>query len=96
MAVLPEVDRLRIWRGVQRHWSKTGLQIGAYTKADLKAAVDTTDDWIDANQGSFNAALPQPFRGEASLLEKTLVFCGVALARADGIALLRLVFGEVD
>lgn len=52
------------------------------TKPDLAAAVAATDDWIEVNAASFNAALPQPFRGAAGLQLKTLLFCYVALRRA--------------
>lgn len=62
-----------------RNWpgSMTGV-----TKADLRAAVDATDDWIEASQASFNAALPQPFRGAATTAQKTFLFCYVAMRRA--------------
>lgn len=60
----------------------TTLSLAGVTKPDIKAAVDATDDWIDANQASFNTALPQPFRGTASLSVKTLLFCYVAMRRA--------------
>lgn len=58
------------------------LSYAGLTKPDLAAAVAATDDWIDANQASYNTALPQPFRGTASLGLKTLVFCYVAMRRA--------------
>lgn len=53
-----------------------------YTKADLRAAVDACDSWVESNQASFNAALPQPFRGQASQAQKTLLLCHVAMRRA--------------
>jgi len=58
------------------------LQLIGLTKPDLVAAVAATDDWIESNQTSFNTALPQPFRGTASLQFKTLLFCYVAMRRA--------------
>jgi hypothetical protein len=63
-----------------RNWpgSLTGV-----TKAELRAAIDATDDWIDANQASFNTALPQPFRSAASTPQKTFLFCYVAMRRAS-------------
>lgn len=54
----------------------------AVTKADLAAAIAATDDWIDANQTSFNTALPQPARGALSTAQKTFIFCMVAMRRA--------------
>lgn len=58
------------------------LPLSGITKPDLVAAIAATDDWIDANQTSFNQALPQPFRSAASLPMKTLLFCYVAMRRA--------------
>jgi hypothetical protein len=54
----------------------------AFTKTDLAAAVNATDDWIEANQGAFNTALPVNFRTNATLTQKTLLFCYVAMRRA--------------
>lgn len=58
------------------------LPLSGITKPDIAAALAATDDWIDANQASFNQALPQPFRSAASLPMKTLLFCYVAMRRA--------------
>ena len=56
--------------------------IGAITKPDLIAAINDTDDWIEANQSAFNTALPEPFKSTATLDQKTLLFCYVAARRA--------------
>ena len=45
-------------------------------------AIQDTEDWIDANQASFVASLPQPFRGNTNAAEKTLLFVYVAMKRA--------------
>lgn len=95
MAELSTQDRQRVWRGLMRWWSNLREALGSFSKQDLRDAVNATDAWIEANQGSYNAALPQPFRGEATLIQKTILFCAVALARVD-IPMLRRVFGEVD
>ena len=80
MAVLSATDRDR----VKRYFMRQGDLLGtvAFNKAELAAAVDATDDWIEANTASYNAALPAAFRTKASLLQKTLLFCWVALRRA--------------
>jgi len=44
--------------------------------------VDATDDWIEANSTSFNTALPQPFRSNATPTQKTFLLCYVAMRRA--------------
>lgn len=78
MAVLPEVDRAN----VNAHWMRFNAEACAFTKMQLRAAVDATDQWIDDNQSSYNAALPVAFRNNASLTQKTLLFCYVAMRRA--------------
>lgn len=76
---LDATSRLRVMAQAMRDWASgwPGL-----TKADLQAAVNATDDWIEANQTSYNTALPQPFRNTATLAMKTFVFCYVAMRRA--------------
>lgn len=79
MAVLDATNRLRTFWQFMR---VNSFALGAVTKTDLKAALDATDDWIEANQTAFNTALPQPFRGAANTQAKTLLFCYVAMRRA--------------
>ena len=57
-------------------------------KADLRAAVAAVDDWVDANQASYNAALPQPFRGASNASQKAAVLTFV-LRRRFGDPLIR-------
>lgn len=95
MAELSPGDRQKIANGIQRYWSRFWEEIGAVTKGDLLAAIEATDTWIDGNQAAYNAALPQPFRSEATLEQKTFLFCCVAAMRV-GIGFLRSLIGEVD
>lgn len=76
---LDTTGRVRVWAHAMRNW--TGTLTGV-TKADLREAVDATDGWIDSAQASFNAALPVAFRTNATLAQKTLLFCYVAMRRA--------------
>lgn len=78
MAVLPDLDRNRIWRWFMRQ-NLEGLEV---TKVDLRAAVDAADSWVDSNAASYNTALPQPFRGAATTTQKALLLCYVAMRRA--------------
>jgi hypothetical protein len=91
---LTTTDRARVYRGLMRAWSQDRETV-SLAKADLLAAVEATDTWIEENQASYNAALPLEARNNLTSLQKTVLFCAVALARA-GIPLLRRVFGEVD
>jgi hypothetical protein len=70
MALLPEAGRLAVWR----LWMRENTGPCNFTKAELRAAVDATDQWIEDNTSSFNLALPQPFRNQASLTQKTVLF----------------------
>ena len=99
MAELLTEDRQRIWRALMRYWSKIREGLGEFAKSDLYDAIGATDTWINDNQASYNNALPEPFKTEATAVQKTLLFCAVALMRVDpGIAaLLRRALGvEVD
>jgi hypothetical protein len=78
MALLPDLDRNRIWRWFMRR----NTDSCNFTKTELRAAVDATDTWIDQNAAAFNTALPVAFRNNASLTQKTYVFCLVAMRRA--------------
>jgi hypothetical protein len=85
MALLDETARFRTWA----HYMRNNIgSIAGVTKADVRAALDATDAWIESAQGGvapstgFNSALPQPFRGAANLDQKTLLFCFVAMRRA--------------
>lgn len=70
--------RRRTWAQLMRSADLGSVSI---TKADLRAAVDATDDWIEANSASYNQALPQPARSSLTADQKTLVFVYVALRR---------------
>ena len=48
----------------------------------LKAAIDATDAWIDANSTLYVAALPLAFTTNSTAAQKTALFCMVALRRA--------------
>jgi hypothetical protein len=54
-----------------------------FNKADLLETVAAIDDWIDANQASFNQALPTAFRTGATLAQKAMLF-GFVLWRRIG------------
>ena len=57
----------------------------AFSKDDLAAAVAAADAWADANAASYNAALPQPFKGAASAAQKALLLAYVCMKRAGVI-----------
>ena len=95
MAELSTEDRQRVWRGLMRYWSSLRETLADISKSDLLAAVGATDTWIENNQASYNTALPATFRTNATLAQKTLLFCIVAAMRVSRDFARRLV-GEVD
>ena len=95
MATLSAADRQRISNGLQRYWSRGNEQVAGMVKSDLGAAIDATDDWIDANQAAYNTALPSAAQTNLSVSQKTLLFCVVAAMRV-GVGFLRSLVGKVD
>jgi hypothetical protein len=58
MAVLSESDRAALWAA----WQRENVEACGITKADLRAAVNAADSWVDAAASSYNSALPLPAR----------------------------------
>lgn len=82
MAVLTNPNRLEIWAQYMSDCSSERKPI-PLTKADLRAAVDAIDGWIDANAASFNTAIPQPARGALSAKEKANLLVYVVRKRFE-------------
>lgn len=57
---------------------------GVLTKPDFQAAVTAVDAWCTANQASYLAALPEPFKSNSTAAQKALVLSAVALTRWGG------------
>lgn len=81
MAALTSGERAVVMAHIQRPQQSFGT-LGALTKAQLRTAVDETDQWIEDNSSAYNLALSQPARGALTSQQKTLLFCFVALRRA--------------
>lgn len=68
MAVLPAQARFEVWAEFMR-----GRETGTVTnllKADIRAAVDALDDFMDANAATINAAIPLPARSRLTAKQK--------------------------
>lgn len=84
MAVLSNQDRAAIDRYTQRNLPRdAGAGFGALSVADLRAAINAIDDWAEANQASFNTAIPQPARGLLTAKQKAVLLKYVIDKRAD-------------
>lgn len=78
MAVLNEFNRAALWAEFQR--ADTGA-LGAVSKADLRAAVNALDDFLDTNAATINSAIPQPARAELTVKQKALLLMFVIARR---------------
>lgn len=67
MAVLSDNDRAEVWAQWMRDNTDT---VGAMTKADLRAAADALDDFLNTNAAAINSAIPQPARGVLTAPQK--------------------------
>lgn len=79
MALLDATNRFRVFAQAMR--DMPGVLTGV-TKTQLQSAVDATDQWIEDNQTSYNNALPAAVKNNATLVQKTFLFCYVAMRRA--------------
>lgn len=72
-----------------RSWArKMFVEAGAtanFNLDDLKAAFAAVDTWADANQGSYVAALPAPFKTNSNAAQKALLLAFVAMKRGKVI-----------
>ena len=75
MAVLSNQDRASVWSEYMRN------QSAACLKAELRAAVDSIDQWVDDNSASFNSAIPQPARGALTAKQKAAILMYVVSRR---------------
>jgi hypothetical protein len=81
MAVLTDQERAALHQIFMADRSRARDQL-ALTKAQLRAAIDATDGWIDTNAAAYNLALPVAARNNLTVQQKTLLFSYVALKRA--------------
>lgn len=55
-----------------------------WTKPDIDAAAAAIDTWCTANQASFVAALPEPFKSSSTAGEKATLLAVIAIRRYGG------------
>lgn len=80
MAILSDSDLQEIYATFMRELSSRREALDL-NKSDLRAAVDATDAWIDANAASFNTSLPLPARTNLTQKQKVELFLFVATRR---------------
>lgn len=78
----PEEKRIVAKNWVRKIYRELG-NTANMTSVDIISAIGPIDQWISDNQASFNTVLPEPFKTTATEAEKTLLFCFVAMKRAN-------------
>lgn len=67
MAVLSDTERFNGTADCMRHEIAS---FGALTKADLRAAFNALDDFMNTNASAINTAIPQPARSQLTTAQK--------------------------
>jgi hypothetical protein len=80
MAVLSDVDRQALWAEFMSMSSSERDSLGV-TKSDLRAAVNSIDDWVNSNAASMNAAVPEPARSALTPTQKARLLTFVVRRR---------------
>lgn len=83
MAILSDTDRAALHREAMQDASNDRAVIGGITKADLRAAINAADTWVDGNSASFNTAIPQPARGALTAKQKARLLLYVVRRRYE-------------
>lgn len=80
MSVLTTGDRALVATQTMRDLSLV-LEPCATLKADLRAAIDATDQWVSDNAAGFNAALPTAARTTLTASQKARLLMAVLQRR---------------
>lgn len=73
MGALSDAARQAVCDELARQVSAIRGSLGNLTKAQLKAAFDAADTWVDSNAASFNSALPAAARSALTASQKALI-----------------------
>lgn len=84
MAVLSDVERAQITAEIESDISRTHTSIGSMLSADIRAAVNATDDWYEGKAAEYNVALPASARSNLTANQKNELSKRVADARWGG------------
>lgn len=81
MAVLSDQQRAELVADYQRDCSRDRESFGALTKAELRAAADAIDIYLNTNAAAINSAIPQPARGVLTTAQKARLLTAVVRKR---------------
>ncbi len=77
MAVLTDNQRAAVWAEFMRDVCKDREQYGTLTKADIRAAVNALDDFLNAQAATINSTIPQPARAQLTTAQKARLLTAV-------------------
>ena len=80
--MLTEAERAGLWERAMREAS-VGRESLALTKAELRAAIDASDAWIEQSAVAFQQALPARARAGLTARQKARVLLLVARRRFE-------------
>lgn len=83
MAVLADNDRGGVNARIQSDWSSEREQVAGVTKADIRAAINALDDFMNANAAVINTAIPQPARSALTARQKARLLVYVIRRRFE-------------
>lgn len=84
MAVLADNERADTHVDLMRKWSNERETV-AITKADLRAAVDAIDTFLETNATAINNAFPAAAKAGLTTAQKARIVAYVALKRWGGV-----------
>lgn len=86
MAVFTLADKIAVGtQYYEKHFKAIQGASTPWTKAQLAAAIDSMNNWVDANQANFISTLASEaaaFSSASNAQQKSLLFCYVLLRRA--------------
>lgn len=68
-------------KAVSSQYQRRRESFGTCSKAELLAAVNGLDDYLETNAAAINSAIPQPARAQLSTKQKALLLALVCLLR---------------
>lgn len=84
MAIMSDPNRAAATATFMQDKSKLRELLAGVTKADLRAAVNAIDQWIEDNTTAFNTAIPLPARTSLTTQQKSDLFVIVLRRRTTG------------
>jgi len=67
-----------VWENLMSEWSSLREICGAFTKQELRTAINETDQWQSDNQASYKASVSNPVKSALTNKQLAHLFLSVA------------------